>query len=114
VYFEETFESQRLPSRTIKAIDKWLGNIESIGHLREEVARALGNTTSILQTKFLYSGTHCGDVVGLELLDELLIEIALLRDRTEGLRSAYLPKFLEDVTDLIRAARTENNPIVFV
>ncbi len=53
----------------------------TVGYLREKVARLLGNTTGILQTRFLYSGTHCGDVVGIEMLDELVQEITILKDK---------------------------------
>ena len=113
VYLENDLEGLRHPQSTFQAIHKRLGNIAIVAHLRNEVASALGNSRGLLQTSILYNGEHCGDVIGLELLDEMSKEIALLKDKTEGLRSPYLTTFLDDVTDLIRTARAENNPIVF-
>lgn len=113
IYPEDDLEGLRHPQSTFQALHKRLGNIAKVAHLRNEIASALGNTTGLLQTRILYNGEHCGDVIGLELLDEMSTEIALLKDKTDGLRSPYLTTFLDDVTDLIRTARAENNPIVF-
>ena len=113
VYLEQPVEGQDLPLSAVTAVDRRLGNVESVSRLREEVVHALG-IGSILETKFLYSGTHSGDLVGLEFLSKLQTEVGLLKSRTEGQRSSELTRFLDDVSDLIRAARAENNPIVFV
>jgi hypothetical protein len=113
VYWDDAFEGQRPPSSTFTALHKRLGNIATVSHLREEVAHVLGNTTGILQTRFLYNGEHCGDVVGLEMLDKLVQEITFLKGKTDGSRSPYLATFLDNVTELIQAARLEQNPIVF-
>jgi len=113
VFPEDDLEGVRHPHSTFQAIHKRLGNIATVAHIRNEVASALGNISGLLHTRILYNGEHCGDVVGLELLDEISKEIALLKDKNEGLRSPYLTTFVDDVTDLIRTARAENNPIVF-
>ena len=102
-----------MPLSAVTAVDRRLGNVECVARLREEVGRVLGSG-SVLSTKFLYSGTHSGDLVGLELLNELQTEIDLLRGKTEGQRSPDLGRFLDDLDDLILAAKAENNPIVFV
>jgi len=113
VFPEDDLEGVRHPHSTFQAIHKRLGNIATVAHLRNEVASALGSSTGLLQTRILYNGEHCGDVIGLELLDEISKEVALLTEKNEGLRSPYLTTFLDDVKDLIRTARAENNPIVF-
>jgi hypothetical protein len=111
-YFEETAAAHQLPPRFSDAVHKRLGNISAIAELREDVREIFGTTATLLHTKCLYSRTHSGDVIEIELLDQIELEIA--EARKSGVDRPLLRQFLDAMTELVRIARRENNPIVFV
>jgi len=61
----------------------------------------------------LYSGTHWGDLLELELLPAPEHEILSLLGRPKAAISACLDSVLKNMLDLINAAKIEKNPIVF-
>ena len=62
--------------------------------------------------KVLYSGTHSGDTIPVESLSVLAAELASISNA--GPRSPELLEFIRSMEELIRAAKDEGNPIVFV
>jgi hypothetical protein len=113
---EVFFEGERIPQLRLEdvvAIQKRLGNVSRIETLRQEIGTLLGrDESSLLLSKVLYSGTHVGDVIGREHLDDLKEEIARLK-KVET-RPSELNEFIAAMEDLISAAQQEGNPITFV
>jgi hypothetical protein len=110
VYFESDALSREYRHQ-LKAVANRLGNVTEISTLREEVARLIGPNAFIVQ-KILYSGTHSGDTIPVELLSSLSTELSLLRGTCE--QSSELRGLISSLEELIRAAKDEANPIVFV
>ena len=108
-YQEETLEN----ADPLPAIHTRLGNASMIASLAEEVSQ-LDTSTSILSDKVLYSGSHSGDTVDVADLEKLQSEIEAIGKMTGRNRSAALETFLREMSKLIKTAREEQNPIVFV
>lgn len=98
-----------IPWDAVKACERRFGSISHIGALRETIAGYLGRD-SALERLVLYSGSHAGDVIMDMSFDELEGEARLV----EASPDAYVRKFADELLMLIRAARQEQNPIVFV
>jgi len=94
------------------ATHKRLGNASMIAWLADEALPLVGKN-SVLFRRVLYSGSYCGDSVGLEELNTLESEIKVPRDNLSG-RTSALENFLNDMSDLISKAREEGSPIFFV
>ena len=111
---EVYFESEDLARKYAKQLcvcEHHLGNISKIAECREEVSQLLAPESHLLR-KVLYSGTHCGDWIRLSEMELLSTEIESIRRR--GRASEGLRELLTSVEDLLRAANSEGNPIVFV
>jgi|SRR5580700_6249338 hypothetical protein len=107
-------ETERKYSRDFfKATSKRLGNLASISALREEIERFMGTIPTILRSRVLYSALHAGDAIDVSDLDQLEAEIQMISLETGERASSLLKKFLQDMTELIRSARHEQNPIAF-
>jgi hypothetical protein len=113
ICFEGDVRGKEYPRSSFTAAEKRLGNILAIRALRIEVSTILQNENSTLQQKVLYNGTHAGDVIGAEGLDELEREINVVRTKAGRKCSPRLQSFLKDFQELIDASRRESNPIVF-
>jgi hypothetical protein len=87
---------------------------DAIAGLRVELKSILGNTESLLYRRCLANGTHSGDVVECELLDQLDTEIARTLSKIGAQRRQILRGFLRAMAGLVRVAKRERNPIVFV
>jgi hypothetical protein len=114
VYFEEPASRAKYPLHALTAIHKRLGNLDNIARLRQEIRQAVGHDNTLLHTRWLYNAFHSGDVIGLEDLDSMEKELEFVKKATEGTRSRSLESFLQDVSELIVAARSQANPIVFI
>ncbi|MER8867486.1 hypothetical protein NKI19_27990 [Mesorhizobium sp. M0751] len=91
-------------------VSNWrVGNIAHVGRLREAIAGLLGEG-SALERIVLYSGSHAGDVIDEPSFGELERELRLLESSTD----AWVREFADGLSELIRMARREKNPIVFV
>jgi hypothetical protein len=112
IYFEDPKLAKQHPADLFTAIHKNLGNIAMIAALRAEVGKVLKGDT-VLSDKILYNGSHSGDIIGLDELADLELEINLVRKRTVD-KSADLESLLDSLSELVEAARTQRNPIVFV
>jgi hypothetical protein len=109
-----TDETERKYSRDFfNATSKRLGNLTSIPRLREEIERFMGTIPTILRSRVLYSATHAGDAIDVSDLDQLEAELQMISLETGERASSSLKTFLEDMTELIRSARHEQNPIAF-
>ncbi|TIT18023.1 MAG: hypothetical protein E5W70_30655 [Mesorhizobium sp.] len=86
-----------------------VGNIAHVGALREAIAGLLGEG-SALERIVLYSGSHAGDVIDEPSFVELERELRLLESSTD----AWVREFADGLSESIRMARREKNPIVFV
>ena len=104
------------PGVEFVALAKRLGNIDMIHYLAKKIKDVLDDASAsepLLLKKVLYSGSHCGDWIGLEDLARLREEIVSVLSLTEGHRSAELQTFLDDMRELADRAEEEGNPIVF-
>jgi hypothetical protein len=110
VYFEDDRLTRKYDHRR-EAVAHRLGNISATAELRDEVTRLIGPKSMIVQ-RVLYSGTHSGDAIPLENLPELSAELHAIRQSGRG--SPHLHQLAGALEELIRAAKDENNPIVFV
>jgi hypothetical protein len=110
VYFESDEISRKYLHKR-HAVKHRLGNLAEIAALRSEVTQ-FGAPKDILLEKVLYSGSHSGDFIPLELLPLLSAEIKSIYNSSGA--SSELLEFLGSMEDLIRAAKDEGNPIVFV
>ena len=113
VYLENTEISQEYPQAQFVAIDIRLGNISEIAALRGEVSKILDNN-SILSSRVLYNGSHCGDVTGIDCFGELEAELSQIRRETTDNPPQGLDRFLDAISALIEVAQSQQNPIVFV
>jgi hypothetical protein len=86
-----------------------VGNIAHVAALREAIAGHLGEG-SALERIVLFSGSHAGDVIEEPSFGELERELRLIESSTD----AYVREFADGLSELIRMARREKNPIVFV
>jgi hypothetical protein len=105
---------RQFPPEFSVANKRRLGNESAIAGLRQEVQSILGNTESLLYQRCLADGTHGREVVEYELLDQLEAEMAKTLFRIGGQRRQILRGFLRAMADLVRVAKRERNPIVFV
>jgi hypothetical protein len=108
---EPAFERE-FPRETRIAVRKRIGNIALVGALREDAKRVLEDH-SIILSKVLYSGTHCGDSIPLDLISALETELFRLQHYADQNHVEYLKRFVTDMQDLIAGAKREGNPIVF-
>ena len=93
------------------AAERRLGNITEIAELREQITRLRGPESVIVQ-KVLRSGTHSGDSIPLDSIPALSAELNSIRNSRE--QSPELRRFVTSLEELIRAAKNEGNPIVFM
>lgn len=93
-----------------KACEVWLGNTASIAELRDIIGAKLP-ADSIITSKIIYSGSHAGDYIELQLIGQLQQEIEHLRSLIKDHET--LTEFLNEVSKLIDAAFEQKSAIVF-
>lgn len=91
-----------------------LGNISLIGSLRSEL-RSQSSRFPILLHKVLFSGSHAGDHLPLDLLPALQRELEGLAGFKCSTRKtrAFLSEFQRQMSELVAASLLVNKPIVF-
>lgn len=91
-----------------------LGNISLIGMLRSELQRD-ASRFPILLGKVLYSESHAGDFLGVDLVPSLRAEVeALVEFRCSNRKTQeFMDQFHTQMSDLISASISVNKPIVF-
>jgi hypothetical protein len=82
-YYPQKIKPEDPGEDTVVALSRRLGNVNTIGVLADAIRRSLG-PDSILQSTVLYSGTHAGDIIGLDSLSRLSGELEELRRKTNG------------------------------
>ena len=113
VYFEDDNVARRYPPETFQAINLRLGNVSALGEILKEISQVIP-ADGILRSRILKSFSHSGDVIGGDELEKLDHEVQLTRTLTTGVRSVALTEFLGTLEQLIKTAREQENPIVFV
>lgn len=109
-YFFYDVELDRKYSRQARtACYKRIGNINAVAQLRAEARLVLGEE-SIVLSRVLYSGTHSGDTLKVELIPTLERELPRLQSATSSLE---MLEFIRNLEELARVAKVEGNPIVF-
>ena len=111
-FFEDVELDRKYPHEMFKAASKRLGNIASIASIREVLATVLENN-SVVMSKIVYSGTHAGDFLPLDLIAKLESEFIVIDKYLEKHDSMLVSQFVTDMRELVLAARREGNPIVF-
>ncbi|MEK6300260.1 MAG: hypothetical protein AABO41_06030 [Acidobacteriota bacterium] len=114
VYFEAPNLEAKYGRDKFVATEKRLGNVSHIALIRSQIPIEISSSIPLLLNNILRSGSHSGDVIGSELLDELEAEIHLVRRKTAGKELLALDGFLDDMMDLAEVARSQKHPIVFV
>ena len=89
---------------------KFIGNINRVRSLREEIQRLGASKFPILLEEVLYDGTHTGDYIPTNEIAALQKEIDALL--TSG-GSEQLVSFARDMKTLAAASQETGNPIVF-
>ncbi|MBN9547684.1 MAG: hypothetical protein J0H31_02055 [Alphaproteobacteria bacterium] len=86
-----------------------VGNVMHVAALRDAIAGHLGGG-SALERVVLYSGSHTGDAIEEPGFGELESELKLIESSSDP----WVREFADGLSELIRMARREKNPIVFV
>jgi len=91
-----------------------LGNISLIGLLRSELQRD-ASCFPILLGKVLYSGTHAGDFLEVNLIPPLKTEVETLAGFkcSQPKEQCFLTQFQKQMSELISASLSVNKPIAF-
>jgi hypothetical protein len=106
------FESEQLSRKyQLEATEHRLGNTAEISALREEAVRLIG-PESVVVKRVLYSGTHSGDAIPVESVSSLAAEVSSIHNASQ--LSVEFRRFIDAMKELVRVAKEEGNPIVFV
>jgi hypothetical protein len=85
-----------------------VGNVAHVAFLRDLALRSLGHQ-SLVASKILQSGTHCGDSISVADLGALSKELQVLADSP----NAEMRAFAGEMGELVRAASSHETPILF-
>jgi hypothetical protein len=113
-YFPTPEHDGKFPREAFIAHEFWIGNALGVAELANELRTITKKNHSLIQQKVLYSGTHSGDIIELELLANLEREVRELFDQHRKELSEFVVGFLKGMLELIATGKRENNPIVFV
>lgn len=114
IYFQDPEKKKQFPRELRQAIRVKLGTSYEILDITKEIGPMLGAAESVLSERVLYDLSHSGDLIEPGDLDRLDSELHAVRDRVGSRASRLLSKFLGDMAALVKAAREQHNPIVFV
>ena len=114
IYFQDQEKKMQFPRELRQAIRIKLGTSFEISDITKEIGPMLGAAESVLSDRVLYDISHSGDLIELQDLDRLDSELHAVRDRVGSRGSRLVNKFIVDMNSLVKAAREQHNPIVFV
>jgi hypothetical protein len=97
----------------LKAAQERLGNLFTIAELREQVARSL-EVSSVLLSRVLVNGTHCGDTLSPTEIRQMEKELDHLEKSIDTKKLPALEELITSLRILAKAAREHENPVVFV
>lgn len=91
-----------------------LGNVALIGLFRQ-LLNAYGDRLPVIVKKIIYSGTHAGDSLSLDVVKELAAEMDLLSQIHDNDRQneQFLRHFEQQLRDLVECSRKVEKPIAF-
>jgi hypothetical protein len=87
---------------------KRIGNIATVVFLRDYATRTL-SAQSLVVSKVLYDGTHCGDSLAVSELQQLAVELQVLERASE----TDVQTFARDMLALVHTALSHERPIHF-
>jgi hypothetical protein len=115
IYFRDPERMKLFPREQRQAIRVKLGTSFDIIEITKELGPLLGAAESILTDRVLYDISHSGDLIEVQDLDRLKNELRSVEDRLDPqVRSKLANRFLKDMFALVKAAKEQQKPIVFV
>lgn len=115
IYFRDPERKKLFRREMRQALRIKLGTSFDILELSRELGPMLGAAESILSERVLYDPSHSGDMVEVRDLQSLDTELHSLEEKLEpSRRSKLTDRFLHDMHELVRAAKEQKKPIVFV
>jgi hypothetical protein len=91
-------------------VDKRLGNATGVAYVRGFLENNSTNSFPLLLERVVYEGTHCGDLIAVDDVPQLLAETRKLRDLTSD---PIILEFADDLIELAEASIATGNPIAF-
>jgi hypothetical protein len=113
-YFDSRKPENQIPRNPVVATKLRIGNTWDVVELREDLKQAAGSTGLPLLEWCMRDGTHSGDMIRFDLLDNLEHEIQYLFKTRKVHFYINLYVFLSKMLEAIEIARQEKKPIVFV
>lgn len=114
IYFRDPGKKSDYPREVRQAIRVNLGASNEILEITKELGPVLGAAESVLSERVLYEVSHSGDVIERRELDLLEIELRRAQESLGQRASKRALQFLADMKMLVKTAREQRNPIVFV
>lgn len=92
----------------------WIGNMAGVGGLQHELNREAEKFPIILE-KIIYSGTHCGDWLPLETVNQLKPELEALANFqcADPKMIPFVQRFHQQMVELLEASLSVGKPICF-
>ncbi len=87
-----------------------LGNVSMIGYLRDLI-REKAPTSTVLLSKVLYSGSHCGDTLTIEEIRQIRAELDYVSEKLSADPGAR--EFVASFGEVINAALHHARPVTF-
>jgi hypothetical protein len=104
----------QIPRDLVVARELRIGNLWDVVELREDLKQAAGSTGLPLLEWCIRNGSHSGDSIRFDLLENLEHEIQYLFKTRKVHFYINLYVFLSKMLEAIQIARQEKNPIIFV
>lgn len=99
----------------VLVVKRRLGNVAMIASLSEEIkCWVKENLAPLICSRILYSGSHSGDTIEIQEIDQLREEIKVIKCRRDVRHSAELEEFLGKLEELALSAEKEKSPIIFI
>jgi hypothetical protein len=115
IYFRDPERKKLFPREKRQAARVKLGTSFEIVEITRELGPMLGAAESVLTDHVLYDISHSGDLVEVQDLERLDTELHSVEERLDPRRRSKLARrFLQDMLGLVKVAREQKKPIVFV
>jgi hypothetical protein len=95
------------------AVEERIGNISAVASLRALLEQVAADESRGIREKILFSGSHGGDFVAGDDVEEIYARATLLSSQAHRF-DAVLLEFLGKIIRLCEVSRREGNPIVFI
>lgn len=104
----------RFPKDMLTATKVELGSIVLVSDLYQKIEAIMDHPRSLVLSKILYSGSHCGDVLPVEDVPTLRKELHQIAQSYEVSKDPAVARLLQQLRLLADKAEEQGNPIVFV